>query len=182
MQTDATNSNDHCIICFTCYIISKLEYLLIFQYYPLTLLTCQANILQIWQLATWLWRAVQTLYKVCCLWKSDAMTCNAMTCNAMTCNAMTCNAMTCNAMTCNTMTCNALTCNALTYNAMPCNAMTCNALIRNGMTCHAMTCNAVQWHTMQLPCGGLSVHPPILWWLSHGEGRDAITWCGWDKL
>ena len=22
----------------------------------------------------------------------------------------------------------------------------------------------------------------MLWWLSHGEGRDAVTWCGWDKL
>ena len=21
-----------------------------------------------------------------------------------------------------------------------------------------------------------------LWWLSHGEGRDAVTRCGWDKL
>ena len=24
--------------------------------------------------------------------------------------------------------------------------------------------------------------PPVLWWLSHGEGRDAVTWCGCDKL
>ena len=22
----------------------------------------------------------------------------------------------------------------------------------------------------------------MLWWLSHGEGKDAVTWCGWDKL
>ena len=22
----------------------------------------------------------------------------------------------------------------------------------------------------------------MLWWLSHREGRDAVTWCGWDKL
>ena len=22
----------------------------------------------------------------------------------------------------------------------------------------------------------------MLWWLSHGEGRDTVTWCGWDKL
>ena len=22
----------------------------------------------------------------------------------------------------------------------------------------------------------------VLWWLSHGEGMDAVTWCGWDKL
>ena len=22
----------------------------------------------------------------------------------------------------------------------------------------------------------------MLWWLSHGEGRDAVTRCGWDKL
>ena len=24
--------------------------------------------------------------------------------------------------------------------------------------------------------------PPVLWWLSPGEGWDAVTWCGWDKL
>ena len=23
---------------------------------------------------------------------------------------------------------------------------------------------------------------PVLWWLSPGEGRDAITSCGWGKL
>ena len=22
----------------------------------------------------------------------------------------------------------------------------------------------------------------MLWWLSHGEGMVAVTWCGWDKL
>ena len=27
-----------------------------------------------------------------------------------------------------------------------------------------------------------SDRPPVLWWLSPGEGRDAVTWCGWDKL
>ena len=25
------------------------------------------------------------------------------------------------------------------------------------------------WHCV------LSYHPPVLWWLSHGEGRDAVT-------
>ena len=30
------------------------------------------------------------------------------------------------------------------------------------------------------PCV-LSDRPLMLWWLSHGEGRDAVT-CGWDKL
>ena len=24
--------------------------------------------------------------------------------------------------------------------------------------------------------------PSVLWWLSHGEGMDAVTWCGWNKL
>ena len=28
----------------------------------------------------------------------------------------------------------------------------------------------------------LSDRPPMLWWLSHGEGMDAVTWCGLDKL
>ena len=32
------------------------------------------------------------------------------------------------------------------------------------------------WHCV------LSDHFPVLWWLSHGELRDAVTWCGWDKL
>ena len=31
------------------------------------------------------------------------------------------------------------------------------------------------------PCVPLD-HPPLLWWLSPGEGWDAVTWCGWDKL
>ena len=31
------------------------------------------------------------------------------------------------------------------------------------------------------PCV-LSDRPPVLWWLSHGEGLDALTLCGWDKL
>ena len=22
----------------------------------------------------------------------------------------------------------------------------------------------------------------VLWWLSHGEGKDTVTGCGWDKL
>ena len=22
----------------------------------------------------------------------------------------------------------------------------------------------------------------MLWWLSHGEGMDAVTWCCWDKV
>ena len=22
----------------------------------------------------------------------------------------------------------------------------------------------------------------MLWWLSHGEGRDAVALCSWDKL
>ena len=29
------------------------------------------------------------------------------------------------------------------------------------------------------PCVLLD-HPPMLWWLSSGEGRDGVT-CGWDK-
>ena len=29
------------------------------------------------------------------------------------------------------------------------------------------------------PCV-LSDRPPVLWWLSHVEGRDAVTCCGWD--
>ena len=28
----------------------------------------------------------------------------------------------------------------------------------------------------------LSDRPPVLWWLSPGEGWDAVTLCGWDKL
>ena len=24
--------------------------------------------------------------------------------------------------------------------------------------------------------------PPVLWWLSPGEGWNAVTRCGWDKL
>ena len=28
----------------------------------------------------------------------------------------------------------------------------------------------------------LSDRLPMLWWLSHGKGRDAVTSCGWDKL
>ena len=32
------------------------------------------------------------------------------------------------------------------------------------------------WHCVLLNC------PPMLRWLSHEEGRDAITWCGLDKL
>ena len=28
----------------------------------------------------------------------------------------------------------------------------------------------------------LSESPPMPWWLSPGEGRDAVTWCGWYKL
>ena len=31
------------------------------------------------------------------------------------------------------------------------------------------------WHCVLSDC------PPVLWWLSPGEGRDAVTWCGWDK-
>ena len=31
------------------------------------------------------------------------------------------------------------------------------------------------------PCV-LSDRPPMLWWISHREGRDAVTRCGWDKL
>ena len=31
------------------------------------------------------------------------------------------------------------------------------------------------WHCV------LSDRPPVLWWLSHGEGMDAFTWCGWDN-
>ena len=27
-----------------------------------------------------------------------------------------------------------------------------------------------------------SDRPPVLWWLSPGEGCDAVTCCGWDKL
>ena len=32
------------------------------------------------------------------------------------------------------------------------------------------------WHCVLLDL------PSVLWWLSHGEGRDAVTRCGWDKL
>ena len=28
----------------------------------------------------------------------------------------------------------------------------------------------------------LSDRPPVLWWLSPGEGWDAVTLCSWDKL
>ena len=28
----------------------------------------------------------------------------------------------------------------------------------------------------------LSDRPPVLWWLSPGEGWDAVSGCGWDKL
>ena len=28
----------------------------------------------------------------------------------------------------------------------------------------------------------LSDRPPMLWWFSHGEWRDAVTCCFWDKL
>ena len=28
----------------------------------------------------------------------------------------------------------------------------------------------------------LSDRPPVHWWLSPGEEKDAVTWCGWDKL
>ena len=31
------------------------------------------------------------------------------------------------------------------------------------------------------PCD-LSDRSPVLWWLSPGEGWDAVTWGGWDKL
>ena len=31
------------------------------------------------------------------------------------------------------------------------------------------------WHRV------LSDRPPVLWWLSPREGRDAVTWCGWDN-
>ena len=31
------------------------------------------------------------------------------------------------------------------------------------------------------PCV-LSYRPPMLWWLSHGERREAITSCVWDPL
>ena len=27
----------------------------------------------------------------------------------------------------------------------------------------------------------LSDCPPVLWWLAHGEGRDAVTLCGWEN-
>ena len=32
------------------------------------------------------------------------------------------------------------------------------------------------WHCV------LSDRSPVLRWLSPGEGRDAVTRCGWDKL
>ena len=32
------------------------------------------------------------------------------------------------------------------------------------------------WHCV------LSDHPPVLWWLSHGERRDAVAWYSWDKV
>ena len=31
------------------------------------------------------------------------------------------------------------------------------------------------------PCV-LSACPPVVWWLSSGEGWDDVTWFGWDKL
>ena len=37
------------------------------------------------------------------------------------------------------------------------------------------------WMSFALHCV-LSDRSPMHWWLSPGEGRDAITWCGWDKL
>ena len=41
----------------------------------------------------------------------------------------------------------------------------------------------IEWALVHfaLPCV-LSDRPPMLWWLSHGEERDAVTWCGWDKV
>ena len=27
----------------------------------------------------------------------------------------------------------------------------------------------------------ISDRPPVLWWFTPGEGRDTVTWCGWDK-
>ena len=32
------------------------------------------------------------------------------------------------------------------------------------------------WHCVLSDC------PHLLWWLSQGEGRDAVTWCGCYKL
>ena len=39
------------------------------------------------------------------------------------------------------------------------------------------------FHTASFPypCV-LSNRPPILWWLSPGEGWDAVTRCSWDKM
>ena len=28
----------------------------------------------------------------------------------------------------------------------------------------------------------LSDCPPVLWWFTPGDGWDAVSWCGWDKL
>ena len=42
----------------------------------------------------------------------------------------------------------------------------------------------IEWVSRGLiawPCV-LSDRPPVLWWLSPGEGWAAVTWCGWEKL
>ena len=44
------------------------------------------------------------------------------------------------------------------------------------MLLNAFNAAIFAWHCV------LSDRPPILWWLSHGEGMDAVTSCGWDKL
>ena len=44
------------------------------------------------------------------------------------------------------------------------------------------TCNWMfQAAIFAWPCVLSDCHP-VFWWLSPGEGRDAVTWCGWDKL
>ena len=134
-----TNYNDHCLLGFTCWIISKLvklKYLLIFPYLHLTLLTCRAYILRIWQIditnLMWLWRVAQILWKVCCLWKSDAMTCNNMQCNYIQWHFIACHGIACHGIACpwhcmswHCITCQCIACHCIAFNFIAWNCMSC---------------------------------------------------------
>ena len=141
MQTDATNYNDHCIICFTCYYHLKIGEIWVFvdiSISPFNFANMSSKYITNLSASN---VALQTLHKVCCLWKSDAMTCN--TWPAMQCNDMQLqwHAMQCNAMTSNEMTRNAMTSNEMTRNAMTHNAMTCIA-------CHVIALHIMWLHVM----------------------------------
>ena len=61
--------------------------------------------------------------------------------------------------------------------------MTVEAARKNGKSGEPWyICNWMSFTRPFLLSAALSDRPPVLWWLSHGEGRDAVTWCGWDKL